>query len=454
MTKSRKFIILWYYLFLYINIIYGSQLIEHILNDYDSRVRPYADYYCPVMINMTIVLGILTELNENQQVAAFVISHIQRWHDPQLKWDPTQFNNQTQVIIPYKNIWVPKMFVYNSKDTKMMLDDNRFDARIYYTGEVKINIPQYVNCICRLHIEAFPFDTQYCAIALASPLLTIDEMNVTVLDPPKLSYFTGNAEWELKDVSAKRIEFPEEDEWRVEVQYIFQLKRRPMFYLTVIVAPNFLISFLSIIGIFSPGSNDGERNEKVSLGLGCLLAMTVLLGIVAGAMPKSNSIPLLGYYILSVIIICATAVAVSMTFLAINKRFIDNNKMPTDFAYRLMGVKPRTIESRRHYSRISSSLMFTTTDRVRRNKIFTEFETPGIEAIYNELSSIIRYHQSLIFQIRKKEAKKAIEHEWNRIFVRVDYCCLLFFELLNILTLGFFLQFAWSSPPPQPDQLI
>lgn len=33
---------------------------------------------------------------------------------------------------------------------------------------------------------------------------------------------------------------------------------------------------------------------QVSLGLGSLLAMTVLLGIVAGAMPKSNAIPLLG----------------------------------------------------------------------------------------------------------------------------------------------------------------
>lgn len=35
---------------------------------------------------------------------------------------------------------------------------------------------------------------------------------------------------------------------------------------------------------------------QVSLGLGSLLAMTVLLDIVAGAMPKSNSIPLLGEF--------------------------------------------------------------------------------------------------------------------------------------------------------------
>uniref|UniRef100_A0A1I7WUB1 Amino acid transporter n=1 Tax=Heterorhabditis bacteriophora TaxID=37862 RepID=A0A1I7WUB1_HETBA len=43
--------------------------------------------------------------------------------------------------------------------------------------------------------------------------------------------------------------------------------------------------------------------------------MTVLLGIVAGAMPKSNAIPLLGYYILIVICLCAIAVSISMAFL-------------------------------------------------------------------------------------------------------------------------------------------
>ncbi|KHJ92760.1 hypothetical protein OESDEN_07346 [Oesophagostomum dentatum] len=80
----------------------------------------------------------------------------------------------------------------------------------------------------------------------------------------------------------------------LQIHYIFHLQRRPIYYITVIVAPTFLISALSILGIFSPGASDGPRNEKVSLGLGSLLAMTVLLGIVAGAMPKSNSIPLLG----------------------------------------------------------------------------------------------------------------------------------------------------------------
>lgn len=95
----------------------------------------------------------------------------------------------------------------------------------------------------------------------------------------------------------------------------------------------------------------------MSLGLGSLLAMTVLLGIVAGAMPKSNSIPLLGknlmwnfgrfwkkfsgYYILVVIILCALAVGVSMTFLTIGRRLVEKARIPSNFTYRLMFITPR-----------------------------------------------------------------------------------------------------------------
>ncbi|KAH7660516.1 Protein LGC-10, partial [Aphelenchoides avenae] len=178
-------------------------------------------------------------------------------------------------------------------DTKDMLTEEKYDVRLRHDGQVKINIPQHVTCICRLNIEQFPFDTQFCAVALASPLLTIEEMNVVSHSPPRDSYFAGNAEWQLENVSVRHMSFLEEGERRVEVHYIFQLRRRPVFYVTVIVVPIFLISALSILGIFTPGANDAPRNEKVSLGLGSLLAMTVLLGIVADSMPKSNSIPLL-----------------------------------------------------------------------------------------------------------------------------------------------------------------
>nr|CDJ80530.1 Neurotransmitter-gated ion-channel ligand-binding and Neurotransmitter-gated ion-channel transmembrane region domain containing protein [Haemonchus contortus] len=302
-----------------------TNILDNIMIRYDKRVRPNADTGNPVIIHMTIVLGILTEV---------------RWHDPKLQWEPEKFNGLTQVVMPQNLVWVPKLFIYNSMDTKNMLTEDRYDVRVQHTGHVKINIPQFVTTLCRIDIDLFPFDTQFCAVALASPLLSVEEMDVNATQPPKDSYFSGNAEWEVINVTVRQMKFMEDGEYRAEVHYILHLNRRPIYYITVIVVPTFLISALSILGIFSPGSNDGPRNEKVSLGLGSLLAMTVLLDIVAGAMPKSNSIPLLGFYIIVVIMLCAIGVAISMALLGMSRSYIQTEQLPSKMAYQMLALTP------------------------------------------------------------------------------------------------------------------
>ena len=78
----------------------------------------------------------------------------------------------------------------------------------------------------------FRFDTQFCAIALASPLLSVHEMDVNATQPPRDSYFSvndfihqlylmqkiqGNAEWEVMNVTVRQMKFLEDGEYRVEV---------------------------------------------------------------------------------------------------------------------------------------------------------------------------------------------------------------------------------------------
>lgn len=419
----------------------SSLILHDIFASYDKRVIPFTDG--PVVINMTIVLGILIEVRENEQLASYVISHTQRWYDRRLRWNPNDYRGQKEVIVPQSMVWIPKLFVYNSLESKEMLTPNRADVRLFSDGAIKVNIPQYVSSICRIQTQSFPFDCQFCAVALASPLLNVDEMIVDATQPPKDSYFAGNAEWYLFNITVRHMNFVEEGESRVEVHYIFHLQRRPIYYITVIVAPTFLISALSILGIFSPGSSDGPRNEKVSLGLGSLLAMTVLLGIVAGAMPKSNSIPLLGYYILIVILLCAIAVSISMAFLAISRQYIQKDQMPSKRIMRLMFIP----ESRKRRSTVN----------IRHSSYEKESNKMGIPelaVIYNVLEEIAESHRNLRRKTEQKMHRKAVHHEWARVFSRFDYFFLFIFELLNLAALAVFLRVAWLPTPELRDQIL
>ncbi|GMS95849.1 hypothetical protein PENTCL1PPCAC_18024, partial [Pristionchus entomophagus] len=431
----------------------GSSVMNSILDGYDRRVAP-SPPNGPVLIHMTIVLGILTELRENQQVASIVMSHVQRWKDPGLAWNPDKFNGTRQIIMPVSSIWVPKMFIYNSMETKQMLPDEKFDARINYLGEVKVNNPEYVTVICRLNIDLFPFDTQFCAIAFASPLLNVGEMDVNVTDPPRDSYFTGNAEWEVVNVSTRRMTFLEDGEYRVEVHYIMTVTRRPVYYITVIVVPTFLISALSILGIFSPGTNDGPRNEKVSLGLGSLLAMTVLLDIVAGAMPKSNSIPLLGYYIVAEIIVCALAVAVSMGLLSASRAKIQEERMPSEWLYAFLFLETkRKIKFPEKVYSCNPPLIRVESikgdDEVWERR--ESLKIAGVNSIVNQLMEIEKSQRVKREQIERSKWKAKMEYQWNRIFSRLDHFLLLSFQLINLATLLAFLRYSFHPIPSLPS---
>lgn len=80
----------------------------------------------------------------------------QKWTDPRLSWDPDLFGGLHQVVVPRSALWLPKLFIYNSMDTKEMLSDSHFDVRLTHEGRLKANIPQFVTCICRLDISVYP----------------------------------------------------------------------------------------------------------------------------------------------------------------------------------------------------------------------------------------------------------------------------------------------------------
>jgi hypothetical protein len=49
----------------------------------------------------------------------------------------------------------------------------------------------------------------------------------------------------------------------IELHYIQYIRRKSTYYVWVLIAPTFIITALSLAGLYSPFNNEGGREEKV-----------------------------------------------------------------------------------------------------------------------------------------------------------------------------------------------
>ena len=109
--------------------------------------------------------------------------------------------------------------------------------------------------------------------------------------------YEENTEWILLKFHATRLEtlYPAFPLPYADLYYHIVIRRKALYYIFTMALPTFVITTLSIVGLFTPFSASGERQEKVTLGLTTLLAMAVLLIMVADQMPKTSAgLPMIG----------------------------------------------------------------------------------------------------------------------------------------------------------------
>jgi F0F1-type ATP synthase membrane subunit a len=103
------------------------------------------------------------------------------------------------------------------------------------------------------------------------------------------------AEWTLRNISSRVQNVLGDGLEFVDVTYSIKITRKPFYYIMNFVLPSFIITCMAIVGVFTPYNEEGQRVEKVTLGLTALLTMAVILMLVTAEMPKtSHGVPLLG----------------------------------------------------------------------------------------------------------------------------------------------------------------
>ena len=78
----------------------------------------------------------------------------------------------------------------------------------------------------------------------------------------------------------------------------FVLKRRPLFYVMNLILPTGVITTVAMVGLFAPTHANGQRREKMEMGLNSLLALSMMIMNLSELMPRSGKVvPLLSEFL-------------------------------------------------------------------------------------------------------------------------------------------------------------
>uniref|UniRef100_A0A914W5A1 Neurotransmitter-gated ion-channel ligand-binding domain-containing protein n=1 Tax=Plectus sambesii TaxID=2011161 RepID=A0A914W5A1_9BILA len=396
---------------------------EAITANYNKNVRPVRNFSEPVVVSVELVyfnlLGMI-------------------WKDEYIGWNASEVGGTAAVVIPYDLLWKPDIYVSTGLSVEYKMPDEQRFVNVLSDGTVRLLKPCLITNRCALSIEAFPYDVQTCNIILDSWMYSTDQvdlvvgkkrrnMNSTIND----GYFVGNGEWtlvsfdkalELTNASSGR-QFP-------DVTYTVKLRRQPIYYICVLLIPTFVTATICLFGLFVPAMNTGERVEKVNMGLATLLSMAIILGIVAGEMPKTTTLPLLGFYVLAELILCTIGIIVSMVIMVVHQRASTRVLIPPRWLNTILFLKMKSLQE-------PEKTDVTTGDTEKVSQPLSK-DKAMIDLFENIKNSIFAQRLNQVLDrveehIDDKEFEDYILLQWIIIFDRIDMLFLVLFNTVNIV---------------------
>jgi len=293
-----------------------SRLLHYLLTNYNRQVRPLLDWSGNITVSVGITLTQIFDMDEKNQVMTTNVWLDQEWRDELLTWNPADFGGLQRIRIPCDLIWLPDIVLYNNADD-FSGQYMRSLALVNHTGGVFWPPPTKFRSTCLVDVAFFPFDDQTCILKLGSWLhdgFSVDVVNRTAT--ADLTNYTPNGEWTLAEspVLVRRVKkytccsepFP-------EIVITFHIRRKTLYYMYNIVFPCMMMSTLTVLVFCLPP----DSGEKIALGVTVLLAFSVFMLAIAEKMPEtSESIPLIGIYLTTVMAI--TCVSIIMTVIVLS----------------------------------------------------------------------------------------------------------------------------------------
>ncbi|GMT01297.1 hypothetical protein PENTCL1PPCAC_23471, partial [Pristionchus entomophagus] len=306
-----------------------NRLFEDLLGRYNRLIRPSEGANDTVRIAFRLKLSDLTDVHERTQVITTNGWLIHRWFDPRLSWQPSLYGNITSMHVPGELLWLPDIILYNNAHGSPHVSAIT-KAEVRHDGRVKWTPPVVYNSMCKIDVEWFPYDEQYCDMKFGSwtyagsqldlihlmadevvEVRTTEGIEWTVERGIDISEYQESVEFDLLSVVGKRHEkyYPCCDYPSIDITYYLNIRRKKLFYTVNLVTPCFGLATLTSFVFYLPC----ESHQKLQLCISILVSLAVFFLVLLESIPPTSlCIPLIGKYLVFTMLMVTASVIMTV----------------------------------------------------------------------------------------------------------------------------------------------
>uniref|UniRef100_A0A8C2WDE1 Uncharacterized protein n=1 Tax=Cyclopterus lumpus TaxID=8103 RepID=A0A8C2WDE1_CYCLU len=429
--------------------------------DYNPMERPVANDSQSLIVQFSFTLMQVMDVDEKNQILTTNAWLQMQWYDHYLQWNQSEYPGVKNLRFTTDQVWTPDILLYNSAHDKF---DATFKTNVLVnsSGFCQYLPPGIFVSTCTVDVRWFPFDIQRCELKFGSWTFDGWLLDLQMKEADVSGYMT-NGEWDLVEVPGGRHEVFYDccPEPYPDVTFVVTLRRRTLFYALNLLIPCVLLSSMTLVVFLLP-ANSGE---KISLGITVLLSLTVFMLMVAEIMPTtSDSVPLIGQYFASTMVIVGMSVVATVLVLQFHHHNPNSGHMPrwvsviTIILYDLWLLDHQEatdcVNAVKFSDTGSCSALELTLQSPDHDPLTTSSGPCGLEAgvvagrsaglhthrgvirsvaVDNQLQALLMEVQFLVERVKEQDRQLSVSEQWQFAAAVIDRLCLVGFSVFNII---------------------
>uniref|UniRef100_A0A3B4XJE5 Neuronal acetylcholine receptor subunit alpha-7-like n=1 Tax=Seriola lalandi dorsalis TaxID=1841481 RepID=A0A3B4XJE5_SERLL len=434
-------------------------LLRELLRDYNPMERPVANDSQTLTVQFSFTLMQVMDVDEKNQILTTNAWLQMQWYDHYLQWNQSEYPGVKNLRFTPDQVWTPDILLYNSAHDKF---DATFKTNVLVnsSGFCEYLPPGIFVSTCNVDVKWFPFDIQRCELKFGS--WSFDGWLLDIqMKEADVSGYMRNGEWDLLEVPGGRHEVFYDccAEPYPDVTFVVTLRRRTLFYALNLLVPCVLLSSMTLLVFLLP-ANSGE---KISLGITVLLSLTVFMLMVAEIMPAtSDSVPLIGQYFASTMVIVGMSVVATVIVLQFHHHNPDSGHMPRWVHLVLLQWVPWFLRMKRPGEGVEPTLsnsqfgnppleppvspdpdpssassgpcaLEAGSGAGRSAVMHTHSSVMRSVAVDNQLQALLVEVQFLVERVREQDRQLSLAEQWQFAAAVIDRLCLVGFSVFNII---------------------